>query len=185
MAVQLAVADVLGGSESQTPMVRGTSAPPHRKPQLTGAVLAASIAEAAGAIGGWMVDRALAGYTTTVLTPDAGDTRALEILGAKAMEYTYERVFSEWFVDLGVLVVSAQLYLADPQVRAVVDARRNTDPEHTYLCGTLPGTGFTVVEHQPISLAAQAFKRHACVAAGVCATAMSGTETLWSDRRKC
>lgn len=53
-------------------------------------VRAASATEVIAIAGGWICDRAMAGWTVTVCIPEDVDARALSILGANAREWMYE-----------------------------------------------------------------------------------------------
>src|ERR1700688_3322744 len=46
------------------------------------AVLAPSVVEVVRSAGGWLFDRAMAGWNVTVITSDHSDSRPLQILGA-------------------------------------------------------------------------------------------------------
>ena len=49
-------------------------------------VIAASAADAVHSAGGWLYDRAMAGWEVTVLLPQSCDSRPLRILGVGAMD---------------------------------------------------------------------------------------------------
>ena len=49
-------------------------------------VVAASAADAVHSAGGWLYDRAMAGWEVTVLLPQSCDSRPLRILGVRAMD---------------------------------------------------------------------------------------------------
>lgn len=184
MAVQLAVADDFDSSETR-PARSGAATRPRRIPRHTGVVLGSSVAEVVDCLGGWIFDRALAGCETIVFTPPPGDTRALEILGAKAADYGDIPVVPGWCDGFGVLAVSAGIYAADEKARAAVSARRSDGTSRTYLWGEQSAAGagreFAVITPHQVSLAGQAFKRQALTAAGLPADRQSAAELLWSE----
>lgn len=185
MAVQLAVSDDFGGSGTRSSVRWGAATRPRRIPRHTGVVLAPSVAGVVDRLGGWIFDRTLAGCETIVFTPAPGDTRALEILGAKTVDYADVPAVPGWATGFGVLAVSAEMYAADARAREVVGTRRKDGAGHTYLWGEEPGAGsgreFAVITPHRVSLAARAFKRHALLAAGISPDREAAAELLWSE----
>ena len=185
MAVQLAVADDFDSSDTRAPARSGAVTRPRRIPRHTGVVLASSVAEVVDCLGGWIFDRALAGCETIVFAPSPGDTRALEILGAKTADYGDIPVVPGWCDGFGVLAVSAGIYAADEKAREAVSARRSDGTSRTYLWGEQSAAGagreFAVITPHQVSLAGQAFKRQALTAAGLPADRQSAAELLWSE----
>ena len=143
----------------------------------------ASMVDVVQSAGGWVCDRARAGWDVNVLVADHQDPRPLTILGATTLDLDAE--FSSTVRKAsrgGALAVSARLSAADERVRA-------------RSCGCLK-RGFTEVtvwgEEWPAELgrkvdpiphhmssAARAFKAHALVAAAVSKDAITETETLF------
>ncbi|WP_156426079.1 hypothetical protein [Nocardia jinanensis] len=148
-------------------------------------VVAATVAEAVDSLGGWIFDRTAAGCETLVLVPGSGDTRALEILGATAIDLGDALTHAEWATGLDVLAAAADMYLADARIREAFRARRDRAAQQTYLWGRGPavefGDGFALVNTYQVSLAGQAFKRAALDAAGVSPGPHSAAEMLWAD----
>jgi hypothetical protein len=184
MAVQFAVSGDFG-ADSTSSAARWADSPGRRSIRNRAAVVAPTVAAAVDCLGGWIFDRTAAGCETVVLLPDPGDTRALDILGAKAIALADAPVRAGWTADLDILAAAVDIYLADARVRDEVLARRDHRTRRTYLWGREPavefGDGFALVNTHKVSLAAQAFKRAALDAAGVPAGSPSAAETLWAD----
>ena len=165
-------------------------APADRVPSSAGAILryqlnvvAASTEDVLRSAGGWLCDRARAGWDVNVMAADGGDPRPLMILGAKALDR------GEGFLSMvrsssrvGALAVSAELLGADAAVRAeVLRVLKRGVTEVTVWGEQWPaelGRQADSVEHR-VSSAARAFKSHALVAADVSTDAVTSTETLF------
>ncbi|MGW6333495.1 hypothetical protein [Nocardia rhamnosiphila] len=184
MAVQFAVSGDFG-ADSTSSAARWADSPGRRSIRNRAAVVAPTVAAAVDCLGGWIFDRTAAGCETVVLLPDPGDTRALDILGAKAIAFADAPVRAGWTADLDILAAATDIYLADARVRDEVLARRDHLTRQTYLWGREPavefGDGFALVNTHEVTLAARAFKRAALDAAGVPARSQSAAETLWAD----
>lgn len=146
-------------------------------------VVAPTIEDVVQSAGGWLFDRARAGWDVNVLVTDGGDPRPLTILGATAHDP------DEGFQSLvrgaphvGAMAVSADLLTADARIRdEVVRALKHGLTEVTVWGRRWPaelGRKAEQVEHR-VSSAARAFKSHALVAADVAAGAVTPTETLF------
>lgn len=132
-------------------------------------VLAVTVDDVVRGAGGWLADRALAGWDVDVLVAqpilDAGAVRSLRIIGASA------HVLHQ---DLGArpradaVAVSAELFTADARVRDRVLRAYDRDLVEVTVWGqVIPAelrTRLAGVEHV-LSSAAQAFKGHALCAA--------------------
>ena len=89
-----------------------------RRYQLT--VVAASIVDLVGSAGGWMCDKARAGWDVKVVLTDDDDTRPLAILGASPLDVDAELSdVMKMASHGGALAVSAGV-LADERIRAGV-----------------------------------------------------------------
>ncbi|MCX5044274.1 hypothetical protein OG921_13970 [Aldersonia sp. NBC_00410] len=131
--------------------------------------------------GGWLFDRALAGWEVSVLTPDYLDARALRILGA-------EPVSLDAILDAGgsdrrphVVAVSADLYALDPRIGPGLRKALGDGGVDVAMWGAtwpvdLEGP-VDNVEHK-LSLAARAFKGKALAAAGVAPNTVTATEAF-------
>jgi hypothetical protein len=152
-----------------------------RRYQLT--VVAASTVDLIGSAGGWMCDKARAGWDVRVVLTDDSDTRPLAILGASPLSADAALSDVMKIASLGGALALSAGVLADERIRADVlgmlqrgltqvtvwgqdwpaEFRRRADP----------------VEHR-LSSAARAFKAHALGAAAMPKSQVAGTETLYS-----
>jgi hypothetical protein len=133
--------------------------------------------------GGWLCDRARAGWDVNVLVADGGDPRPLTILGATAID------LEDGFLSVvrsashgGALAVSTDLLGADTRVRdEVVRVLKRGLTEVTVWGTQWPaelGRQADSIQHR-VSSAARAFKAHALVAADVSTDAVTPTEALF------
>lgn len=132
-------------------------------------VLATDAADVVRSAGGWLCDRARAGWDVDVLLVDAADTRPLTILGATVTRFDGDVAAAVRKVGEGALAVSAALLTADVLALGL--------PEVTVWGSGEVGRPTKVLEHQ-LSSAAQAFKAHALAAASS-TDAVAGTERLY------
>ncbi|MGV0605381.1 hypothetical protein [Mycolicibacterium sp. XJ1904] len=141
-------------------------------------VLAADLADVIGPAGGWLFDRAQAGWDVDVWVEHCPDERPLTILGAAALDETSEAVLRD-VPRNGVLAVSAALLRDDPQVRARVLGLAKRGVEVMAWGEDRPGDGDRIdtIEHR-LSVAARAFKAHALAAAGL-TRGVDATERLF------
>ncbi|GAT09977.1 hypothetical protein H7I77_03105 [Mycolicibacterium novocastrense] len=142
-------------------------------------VLATDLADVIGAAGGWLFDRARAGWDVDVWVAHCADERPLTILGANTVGDTSEAVLRA-VPRNGVLAVSAALLRDDPGVRARVFELAKRGAEVMAWGDDRPGAlgdPVHMVEHQ-LSVAARAFKTHAVAAAGL-THSVGATETLF------
>jgi hypothetical protein len=146
-------------------------------------VVATSTEEVLRSAGGWLCDRARAGWDVNVLVAGGGDSRAMKILGATAVD------LDEGFLAMlqrasrgGAIAVSAELLGADKRVRdEVLRLLKRGLTEVTVLGTRWPaelGRQADSVQHR-VSAAARAFKSHALAAAEVSTDAVTSTETLF------
>jgi hypothetical protein len=149
-------------------------------------VVAASAADAAHSAGGWLYDRAMAGWEVTVLLPHSSDTRPLRILGVGAMDL--ESGFDRTGSATDSLAVSAEVFTADERIRETVLKARNHRLTEVALWGDgwplAVNRGMARVQHV-LSAAARRFKSHALVAAGFCCDTVDPTETMLYDMAAC
>ena len=146
-------------------------------------VIGATTADVVQSAGGWLCDRARAGWDVNVLVADGGDPRPLTILGATAID------LDEGFPAMvrsasrgGALAVSTDVLGADARVRdEVVRVLKRGLTEVTVWGSQWPaelGRQADSVQHR-VTSAARAFKSHALVAADVPADAVNPTEALF------
>ncbi|RAV07324.1 hypothetical protein DQP55_22285 [Mycolicibacterium sp. GF69] len=143
-------------------------------------ILTDSLSELVGLAGGWVFDRARAGWDVNVRIEGCGDARPLAILGANAVDDSAETVLREVPRD-GALAVSAKLLREDPRVRArVFELAKRAGVEVMAWGDDWPaelGSRIDPIEHR-LSVAARAFKAHALAAAELDQN-VGATETLF------
>jgi hypothetical protein len=146
-------------------------------------VVASTTEDVVESAGGWLCDRARAGWDVNVLVADGGDPRPLAILGATARDL--DDAFLSMVTSasrVGALAVSADLLAADARVREeILRALKRGLTEVIVWGRQWPaelGGQADPVQHR-VSPAARAFKSHALVAAAVSTDSVSPTETLF------
>ena len=148
-------------------------------------VLAASTADVVQSAGGWLFDRARAGWDVDVRVADRQDVRPLKILGATTVDTSAQRVRSDVPAG-GALAVSASMLCTDPHVRAhVLGLVKGRDAEVLVWADRWPdelGGRVDATEHR-LSVAARAFKACALAAVDV-SGGVAATETLFDLRAK-
>jgi hypothetical protein len=136
------------------------------RPRLT--ALAPSVVEVVRYAGGWLFDRAMAGWDVTVITSDHSDSRPLRILGASVRDLETTLAVPVLGTCLSTIAVRSDLYDCDARVRRMVlatfdeglaEVRFWGDPRPEDLDGTADP-----VWHR-LSFAARAFKAQALAAA--------------------
>lgn len=145
-------------------------------------VVAASAVDVVQSAGGWLYDRAMAGWEVTVLLPQGRDTRALRILGVRASDL--ESSLGTLGAGSTSLAVSADAFTGDARVRdAVLESLDNRLTEVA-----LWGDGWplgvqraTTRAQHLLSGAARMFKGYALAAAGISDATVAPTETLLCD----
>jgi hypothetical protein len=149
-------------------------------------VIASTTDDVVQSAGGWLCDRARAGWDVNVLVADGVDPRPLAILGATALDLDegYEGFLSmvRSASRAGALAVSADLLAADARVREEILRALKRGLTEIIVWGRqwpaeLGGQADPV--HHRVSLAARAFKSHALVAADVSTASITPTETLF------
>ncbi len=149
--------------------------------QLT--VVGLSTADVVQSAGGWLCDRARAGWDVNVFVTDPCDRLSLTILGATRRRLDGDLSSAMRGISAGgALAVSADLLSTDSRVRrGVVDALKRGLTDVTVWGRQWPaelGRQADPVQHR-VSSAARAFKLHAVVAADLSADAVTPTETLF------
>ncbi|MCU1678301.1 MAG: hypothetical protein JWM93_3059 [Frankiales bacterium] len=146
-------------------------------------VVASTTEDVVQSAGGWLCDRARAGWDVNVLVAGGANPQPLAILGATA------RDLDESFVSMvrnasrvGALAVSADLLAADVRVREeILRVLKRGLTEVVVWGNQWPaelGRQADPVQHR-VSPAARAFKSHALVAADVSTDSITSTETLF------
>jgi hypothetical protein len=146
-------------------------------------VVASTTEDVVQSAGGWLCDRARAGWDVNVLVADGGDPRPLSILGATALD------LDEGFVStvrsasrVEALAVSADLLATDTRVREEILRVLKRGLTEVIVWGKQwpaeLGRQADPVQHR-VSPAARAFKSYALVAADVSTESVTPTETLF------
>lgn len=146
-------------------------------------VVAASVVDVVRFAGGWLFDRAMAGWDVTVLLADPADDRPLQILGAQTMDLEHALASVDTRPRPQALAAAADLFECDSQVRqGVLQALDHGVTEVTLWGQTWPAElddSVGLVQHR-LSSAAQIFKGRALAAAGVPVDSIDPTETFRS-----
>lgn len=135
-------------------------------------VVGRSVLDVVTAAGGWLYDRATAGWDVTVMILDAAedtDTRPLQILGARVLDLASVLKHWEQWPHPHTIAVCAEMFDGHAQVRqGVLDALEHSSTEVT-LWGAVPAELHDDVDTRQhrLSAAARAFKVQALRAAGV------------------
>lgn len=148
-------------------------------------VVATSTQDVVRSAGGWLCDRARAGWDVNVMVAGGADPRPLMILGATALDRNDD--FASMLTSssrVGALAVSAELLAADTAVRGEVLRVLKSGHSEVLVWGDWPaelGRRADAVAHR-VSAAARAFKSHALAAADVSRDAVTPTEALFRLR---
>jgi hypothetical protein len=146
-------------------------------------VVAASVVDVVRFAGGWLFDRAMAGWDVTVLLADLADDRPLKILGAQTMDLEHALASVDTRPRPQALAAAADLFGCDSQVRqGVLQALDHGVTEVTLWGQTWPAElddSVGLVQHR-LSSAAQIFKGQALAAAAVPVGSIDPTETFRS-----
>jgi hypothetical protein len=146
-------------------------------------VIAATAEDVLQSAGGWLCDRARAGWDVNVLVAGGADPRPLAILGATALDLD-EGVLAmvRSASRVGALAVSADLLAADVRVREEILRVLKRGLTEVIVWGKQwpaeLGGKADPVPHR-VSPAARAFKSHALKAADISTDSVSPTETLF------
>jgi hypothetical protein len=146
-------------------------------------VVAANVVDVVTFAGGWLFDRAMAGWDVTVLVADHPDDRPLQILGAQTLDLEEALASVETRPRPQALAAAADLFGCDPRVRqGVLQALDHGVTEVTLWGQTWPAElddSVGLVQHR-LSMAAQIFKARALAAAAVPESSIGDTETFRS-----
>lgn len=147
-------------------------------------VIAADAGDLVAAAGGWLFDRAMAGWDVNVHLPEPADARALRILGLRVCPFA-DAVARATAAQ--ALAVAADVLNSDARVRdSVVTALRQGSGEVTLWGTTWPPhlRGAQDVRHR-LSSAARVFKAHALTAVAHPAQVVAEVETFRSGSAWC
>lgn len=151
-------------------------------------VVGPNVRDVVGAAGGWLYDRATAGWDVTVLIPGEEDLRPLQILGARLLNLATVLTQRGQRPHPQTIAVSAEMFDGHPLVRhGVLQALEHGLTEVT-LWGAVPAEldrDVDVRQHR-LSAAARVFKAQALIAANADpATAVGGTEIFRCGAAAC
>ena len=151
-------------------------------------VIATSVVDVVRFAGGWLFDRAMAGWDVTVLVADHPDDRPLQILGVQVLDLEDALAAVETRPRPQALAVAADLFGCDPRVRqGVLQALDHGVTEVTLWGETWPAElddSVGLVQHR-LSMAAKIFKAQALAAAAVPHGSIGYLETFRSGLLTC
>lgn len=151
-------------------------------------VVAADVVDVVKYAGGWLFDRAMAGWDVTVLIPDHPDDRPLQVLGAQTLDLEVALASVGQRPAPQTLAAAADLFGCDSRVRrGLLQALDAGVTEVTLWGETWPAEldeNVGLVQHR-LSGAALAFKAQALAAAAVPAAEIGHTETFCSGLMAC
>ncbi|MGF7234652.1 MAG: hypothetical protein ACQSGP_06805 [Frankia sp.] len=130
-------------------------------------VVAASTVEVVRVAGGWLFDRAMAGWDVTVLTADHTDARPLTILGARAGDLESALASPVAAPRPHTIAVHADIHASDARVRRMVRHALEEGRADVWLWDDRGVTNLRQGVNStrpPLSLAARAFKAQALAA---------------------
>ena len=148
-------------------------------------VVAANVVDVVTCAGGWLFDRAMAGWDVTVLVSDHQDDRPLQILGVQRFDLEEALASVETRPRPQALAVAADLFGCDSRVRqGVLQALDHGGTEVTLWGESWPpelDDSVGLVQHR-LSMAAQIFKARALAALNICSpeSSIRHTETFRS-----
>ncbi|OBJ47815.1 hypothetical protein [Mycobacterium sp. 1423905.2] len=142
-------------------------------------VVATNAIDVVRSAGGWLYDRAMAGWEVAVLLPHGCDTRPLRILGLQPVEMESRLGASSHSLAVGVEAFSAHNCVRD-RVRKALDHRLTEVALWGEGWPLGVDRGLTRAQHV-LSAAARAFKLQALTAAGIDCASLDLTETLLTD----
>ena len=146
-------------------------------------VVATDVADVVRFAGGWLFDRAMAGWDVTVLVADHVDERPLRILGVGVLDLEYALRTAGHRPPPQTLAAAADLFDCDSRIRqGVLQALDQGATEVTLWGESWPvelDSHVGLVEHR-LSAAAQAFKEQALAAAGISPAPVGPIETFRS-----
>jgi hypothetical protein len=155
-------------------------------------VVASNVIDVVRFAGGWLFDRAMAGWDVTVLIADNPDDRPLQILGARTLDLEDALESAATRPRPQALAAAADLFGCDSRVRqGVLQALDHGVTEVTLWGETWPAElddSVGLVQHR-LSMAAQTFKAQALAAAlnveGAPQSSIGHTETFRSGLLTC
>ena len=151
-------------------------------------VVASSVLDVVRSAGGWLFDRAMAGWDVTVLLTDRLDARPLHILGVQTLDLEDALASVETRPRPQALAAAADLLECDSRVRQGVQQALDHGVTEVTLWGeSYPAELYEsvgLVQHR-LSSAALTFKAQALAAAASPASSIGLTETFRSGLTAC
>ncbi|SOJ57216.1 hypothetical protein MSIMFB_04693 [Mycobacterium simulans] len=151
-------------------------------------VVATTVADVVQFAGGWLFDRAMAGWDVTVLVADHADNRPLQILGVQTLDLEDALSSVDTRPRPQALAAAADLLGCDSRVRrGVLQALDHGATEVTLWGQTWPAElddSVGQVQHQ-LSMAARTFKAQAMAAAALPQASIASTEMFRSGLMAC
>jgi hypothetical protein len=151
-------------------------------------VVANDVVDVVQFAGGWLFDRAMAGWDVTVLVADHPDARPLQILGTRVIDLEDALAAVESRPRPQALAAAADLFGCDSRVRqGVLQALDHGVTEVTLWGETWPAEldhSVGLVQHR-LSMAAWTFKAQALAAAAVPHASIDYIETFRSGLLAC
>jgi hypothetical protein len=151
-------------------------------------VVALGVLEVVTHAGGWLVDRAMAGWDVTVFLADQADVRPLQILGTKTLDLDYALGSLDGRPRPQALAVATDLFGSDLRARQRLLKALDHGLTEVTVWGDVRSADLHArtdsVEHR-LSGAAQVFKAKALAAAGVPDVGVGFTETFRSRLIAC
>jgi hypothetical protein len=149
-------------------------------------VIATNVAEVIESAGGWLFDRAMAGWDVNLLTDESAHTRSLQILGIKTQSLKSVLEATTQWPQVHAIAVAADVFNTEACVREhVLNILDRGLAEVTLWGDTWPADFHhraERVQHR-LSAAARAFKAHALTAAELPSCSTIGTETFRGGTR--
>ncbi|MGV0746001.1 hypothetical protein [Mycolicibacterium sp. XJ870] len=145
-------------------------------------VVAPDVAELVTVAGGWLFDRAMAGWDVTALVNEGSDVRPLRILGVGAAELESVSSADGPAIAPRAISIGGHYYSSDPRMRELI--RRIADGGATELtvwgcvCPADLSASLLPVNYESTS-AARVFKKHALAAVGCLDPAVEPNESFW------
>lgn len=143
-------------------------------------VVAPDIAELVTGAGGWLFDRAMAGWEVTVLVREGSDVRPLRVLGVGAAELKSVLSPDGCAIQPCAISFAGHDYLSDPRIRELILRTADGGATELTVLGDCPAdfsASLSPARYEPTS-AALAFKKHALAAAGCHDRAIEPTESF-------
>jgi hypothetical protein len=148
-------------------------------------VVAPDVGDVIQSAGGWLFDRAMAGWDVNVLVTDECDARPLQILGARTLGFDSAIESIDKGQSSHALAVAVETFRMQARIRETVVAALDRGVEVTLWGDKWPPEldhRVDAVQHR-LSSAARAFKAHALAAASLAHDAVRPTERYRSRGR--